>query len=47
MEETSLVATDNLPTQKYSAVNLKRKSQQPMTAYLPLQPNIATLSGQM
>ena len=44
MEETSLVTTNNLPSQKYSTVNLKQKSQQPMTAYLPLQPNLAALS---
>ena len=44
MEETSLVATNNLPSQKFSTANPKRKSQQPMTAYLPLQPNLAALS---
>ena len=32
INETSLVATNNLPSQKYWIVNRKRKSQQPMTA---------------
>ena len=36
MKETSLVATNNLPRQKYSTVNFMRKSRQPMTAYLTL-----------
>ena len=38
VEETSLVTTNNLPGQKYSTVNFMRKSRQPMTTYLTLQP---------